>query len=340
MGQKDRFRHPVFRTYAFGDVPTNREVFLADEVWIPEYETARIDLYNGGEFLNVGYISYAAVRSVTSNFIELSWFPNLSDRFHEVVVRIPREAFVACVNTPRWDERARIFVKSAWLARLHHRPYTAFALIDAIGVKAALAAGQLDGSVLVRVRDRIDRIAASSPEVAFVSFADSLLLKVNWFVGQYAPETGYSDVKYSYQPESLIKLLPLIAEAFREEVRLSIYSIIAQGMNEYEDVALLHLSKEGNHISLNSLGLPFAQLLAIDGTVRSAIRERRHPAAELYMDEQFFHSLRFSFAFKKEELPHAEYKAPMFSMSTRYVCTDCQTIIRNLEPSPSVPRRK
>jgi hypothetical protein len=200
-------------------------------------------------------------------------------------------------------------VKSAWLSELHRRPYSAFALVDAIGVKAALSKGWLAGTALVRLRDRIDAIAAASPGVAFVSFADSLLLKVNWFVGQYHSETGYSDASYSYVPESLIRLVPTIGKAFTTEVGLGIYAVIAQGVNEYEDTALLHRSSEGNHLSLNSLGLPFGQLLAIDGAVRIAIRKGLHQAAELYLDEQFFHSLRFTFDFRKDELPQASYRA-------------------------------
>ena len=335
MDADDRFRHPQFRVRSFEDVPVDREVYLADEKWIPEYEAARIELFNGAPFRNVGYISYAAVRSVGNDSIELSWFPNLSDRFHEVWVRLPREAFIACVDTPRWDERPRVFVKSSWLSRLHLRPYSAFALVDAIGVKTALSKGQLAGPALVRLRDRIDSIAATNLEVAFVSFADSLLLKVNWFVGQYD-----SDVSYSYAPETLIALVPTIAQAFKDEVGLEIYAAIAQGVNEYEDTALLHNSKEGHHLSLNSLGLPFAQLLAIDGAVRSAIRERRHPPAELYLDGQFFHSLRFTYGFKKDELPSAPYRAPLVSTQSRYVYTDCQTVQRNLDPSPPDRLRK
>ena len=341
MDAKAHFAHREFRVRCFEDVPVNGEVYLADERWMSEYEAARIELFNGAPFRNVGFISYAAVRSVGNDSIELSWFPDLSTRFHEVWVRLPREAFIACVDTPRWDDRPRIFVKSAWLSQLHLRPYSAFALVDAIGVKAALSKGQLAGPALVRLRDRIDAIAANHLGVAFVSFADSLLLKVNWFVGQYDSDTGYSDVRYSYAPESLITLVPTIAQAFRDEVGLEIYAAIAQGVNEYEDTALLHSSPEGHHLSLNSLGLPFAQLLAIDGAVRSAIREGRHPPAELYLDEQFYHSLHFRHSFKKDELPQASYQAPLVSTRSRYVYTDCQTILRNLDPSPpDRPRRK
>ncbi len=132
--------------------------------------------------------------------------------------------------------------------------------------------------------------------------------------------------------------MPTIAQAFRDEVGLEIYAAIAQGVNEYEDTALLHTSKEGNHLSLNSLGLPFAQLLAIDGAARSSIREGRHRPAELYLDEQFFHSLRFMYGFEKDRLPQASYRTPLASAQGRYVYTDCETILRNLDRSPSSRR--
>ena len=147
-------------------------------------------------------------------------------------------------------------------------------------------------------------------------------------------------MSYSYEPESLIKLMPIIAQAFREEVGLAVYAAIAQGVNEYEDSALLHRSESGNHLSLNSLGLPFAQLLAIDGAVRNAIHAGHHRPAELYLDEQFYHSLRFRHEFDKEQLRRSDYDAPLGPGKRRYVYTNCETILRNVNPTPPRHRRK
>jgi hypothetical protein len=60
----------------------------------------------------------------------------------------------------------------------------------------------------------------------------------------------------------------------------------------YDD-ALLHVSETGNHISLNSLGPPFAQLQSIDQAARSAIRQVTHGPAELYIDSTSFRSIQF-----------------------------------------------
>ena len=329
------FSHPDFRTGDFNHVPTGEELYFVDECWMVDWEAAQVDMFNGKEYKNIGYISRAVARHIGVDSIELSWYPNIFDRFHEVSILLPRCAFVICVECPEYDEKPRIFVKTHWLSSLHLRPYSAFALIDAIGIKAALSNGQLGGSKLVRLRNRIDEIAAQHPGIAFVSFADSLLLKMNWSIGQYD-----STIKYSYEPESLIKLLPSIADAYSIELDMQIYAAIAQGVNEYEDVSLLHTSSSGNHVSLNSLGLPFAQLLSIDEAARSAIRTGLHLPSELYIDEKFYHSLGFQYGFDKHAQTKARYTAPMSSVPSSYFCASRETILSNLDPKRSLKGAK
>ncbi|MFZ5761765.1 MAG: hypothetical protein ACOY8P_02415, partial [Thermodesulfobacteriota bacterium] len=185
------------------------------------------------------------------------------------------------------------------------------------------------------LRDQIDEIADAVPEVAFVSFADSLLLKANWFVGQHD-----SAVSYSYEPETLIRIFPQIATAYRDVLDMSIYAVITQGVNEYADPSLIHCSSAGNHISLNSLGLPFAQLLAIDEAARGAIRSGHHDRYELYVDDLFFHSLRFRYGFDKHAQLNSSYRAPLSNSPGKYYCTSVDTILSNLDMTPSPSRRK
>jgi len=167
-----------------------------------------------------------------------------------------------------------------------------------------------------------------------VSFADSLLLKSNWFVGQFD-----SDISYSYEPETLIHLIPKVAAIYQEVLGMAVYAIVTQGVNEYEDRSLIHRSAAGGHVSLNSLGLPFAQLLAIDDAARSAIRSKLHAPYDLYIDELFFHSLHLRYGFDKHAQPSAEYTAPMSSTPGKYYCTTAQSLLENLD-TPIAPRRK
>lgn len=320
------FDHELIEKHPFESIPLDRDLYLMDEKWMPAYEEALLTLFRGGEYDHVGYISYAAARAINGEAIELSWYPNIYDRLHEVRVILPRSQFVTCTECWQYDEKPRIFVRSNWLTNLHLRAYSVFVLIDAIGVKDALVAGTLTRPKLIALRDRIDEISARYPALSFISFADSLLLKSNWFVGQWD-----SEISYTYEPEIIIRLLPEINAAYHDVLGMVVYAIVAQGSNEYYDDGLLHISATRNHVSLNSLGLPFAQLMAIESAVREAIRKGVHPPTEVYMDENFFRSLRLSHNFDMSGRPKHAYVAPMASGPSYYFLESRQTLLDNFQ---------
>jgi len=113
---------------------------------------------------------------------------------------------------------------------------------------------------------------------------------------------------------------------------LSIYAVVTQGRNEFYRDELMHVSRAGNHISLNSLGLPFAQLQAIERAARSAIRVGDHGPAELYMDYNFFNSLKWRHGFDTHKEPIYPYLAPMADRPCEYVLSRFQRVIDNLQP--------
>jgi hypothetical protein len=320
--ERSVFDHDLIEKHAFENIPLDRDLYLMDEQWMPAYEQSLLSLFSGGKREQVGYISSAAARAISANAIDLSWYPNIFDRFHEIRVILPRSEFVVCTECWQRDEKPRIFVRSGWLTNLHLRAYSVFALIDAIGVKEALANGTLTRPKLIALRDKIDEIATRYPAIAFISFADSLLLKSNWFVGQWD-----SAIHYTYEPEAIIRLLPEIDSAYRDTLGMNIYAVITQGNNEYYDDDLLHISPARNHVSLNSLGLPFAQLMAIDSAARKNIRDGVHPRREVYMDQNFFRSLRLDLKFDKGNRSKYFYEAPMARGSSYYFLGTCQTLL-------------
>jgi hypothetical protein len=328
------FDHEAFDKYSYEETPVNRDIYLMDEKWMAEYEASLVEVFNGNgaNYEPVGYISYACARRVLSGGIEFSWYPNVFDRFHELSAWLPRDAFVACIGSWQLDEKPRIFFTSDWLNQLHLRSYTVFALIDAIGVKDAVTNNALTRDKLVRLRNRIDEFASRYPSISFISFADSLLLKSNWTVGHYD-----SDVKNTYSPELFFGIFLELRSIYREELGLEIYGVLTQGSNEYYDDDVTHVSASGNHISLNSLGLPFAQLQSIEAAAREAIRLRAHPPCDLYMDELFFRSVQFKHSFEKNEQPRQPYRSPMAQRESYYFYADATTVTENLNPAP--PKR-
>lgn len=322
------FKNEKFDHYSFDNIPLDRDIYMMDEKFLPEYEAMMshfLEDSNNNEYSPVGYVSYIAGNKVLNNSLEISWYANVSDRFHEISIILPKEHFVYCVGCSQYDEKPIVFVNSNWLNSLHARSFSIFALVDAIGVKEYLEGDKLTTEMLSLLRDRIDLLASEYPSISFISFADSLLLKSNWSVGAFD-----TDIPYSYNPEVFIELAEQISNIYKECLGLPTYAVITQGQNSYYDDPLLHISESKNHISLNSLGVPFAQLMDIEHTARVNIRAKNHAPAEIYMDSQYYNSLSFPFDFKKNEQPKANYSTKMVSGECKYYYNEVSVLIKQL----------
>ncbi len=322
------FQHEDFDNYKFEEIPLNRDLFLIDECYLHQYENAMLKVFDGKKYQHVGKVGYITGGAITENTIELSWYPNVYDRFHEVTITLPKSQFITCVGSEKYDEKPRVFVKSTWLENLYLRSYSIFALIDAVNVKIALERGDITRDKLITLRNEIDTLSAKYPEISFISFADSILLKSNWSVEYFK-----SNSQCDYQPEVFIQLASEINTIYQTTLGLSTYAVIAQGSNEYYDDPLLHISESMNHISLNSLGIPFAQLMEIEQAARKAIKEKKHPAAELYMDEKYYHSLKYKRGFEKNTGVSNMYQTKMMGKSCRYYYSSLSNILSNLDNS-------
>ena len=231
-----------------------------------------------------------------------------------------------CVGSARWDWDPTIFVDSSWLNELYAKVFSAFGLIDAIDLRKAIDSQSLSRTKLLNLRDQIDELADRHKNVAFISFGDSVLVKSNWTVGSV-----HDDITYTYRPEALVTVARDFQEIFLRTLGLRCYAILTQGHNEYYNDSLLHVSNTQNHICLNSLGIPFARLTAIEKDVRHAIRQGTHPPAEIYLDESLYHSLDLRYEYKKGDRPKAAYVDAMSGRSAYYYYADVATILENLE---------
>jgi len=320
------FQHENFDNYKFEEIPLNRDLFLIDECYLHQYENAMLKVFDGKKYQHVGKVGYISARAITENTIELSWHPNVNDRFHEVTITLPKNQFIACVGSEKCGEKPRLFVTSKWLENLYLRSYSIFALIDAVNVKIALERGEITKDKLIALRNEIDALSAKYPEISFISFADNILLKSNWSVGYFK-----SDIQCNYQPEIFIQLASEINTIYQTTLGLSTYTVIAQGSNEYYDDPLLHISESRNHISLNSLGIPFAQLKDIEETARKAIKEEIHIRFELYMDEQYYHSLKYKRGFEKNAGASNMYQTKMIGKPCKYYYSSLSNMLSNLD---------
>lgn len=315
-----------FDKHEYENIPLNEDCYLVDEKYAVEYESMYLRVFQGLDYEPVGYVSYIAVREVHEKSIELSWYPNLSDRFHEMCISLPRSKIKQCVGCWQWSWKPTIFVESEWLEELYAKAFSVFGMVDAVGVRQAIQDDLLSREKLLKLRSKVDHLSSKYPEISFISFADSILIKSNWTVGSV-----HNDLTYTYRPESFIEVAQQFQTIFKETLGLDCYTILTQGYNKYYDDDLLHISDTRNHISLNSLGVPFAQLLSIEKSAREAIRSGIHPPSELYLDETFYHSLHLRYEYKKNDQPKAAYKPVMSKKQAHYFFVDVQTIVNNLE---------
>jgi hypothetical protein len=319
------FSNYSFQTFTLDELPIGRDTWVMDQIYMEEWEAEwlkNVDDDDDASPYTVGYIMPVSIEVITPTGAEIRWYPNTHDRFHVVKTFLPREAFVGAALAYRYEKRVTVFVKSDWLRKLHLRSNSIFAMIDAVDMTEAIRSGAISHEKVIALRDALDEFAAQYPSISFISFADSLLLKTNWTVGMVE-----TDVKYTYVPESLLILFQQLQTLYRDTLGLEIYGVFAQGSNEYYDDPLLHISKAQNHISLNSLGLPFAQISLIEAAARKGIKAGDHLPMEIYMDSDLFHSLMFKNYDRKDAWPHASYKPKMTSEPGRYYYGACDDLI-------------
>lgn len=319
------FEHEYFDVYEYDDIPLDRDCYLMDKKYMREFEEALLASFRGGDSDPVGYVSPVAVRKIHPHSLEMSWYPNVMDRFHEVSITLPRKNLIMVVGSWRYDEKPVLFVDWEWLEELHLRHYSIFGLVDAIGVKAKIRGGELHRSSLTALRSKIDELGDGYEDISFVSFADSLLIKTNWTVGHFQ-----SSVSYTYKPERVLDVIGSLRSIYQETLGLEVYAVLTQGSNEYYDDPLLHTSRSGNHICLNSLGIPFADLMAIDQAVNEAIHNQIHTPADLYLDSKVLNSLQFRFPFDKKGFPSNPYQSRMTGAGI-YYCADYRSVSENLD---------
>ena len=171
------FTRKEYEIFSFEDVPLDVDIFLMAQRFEGEYDEMMVAFFDGAEYRNIGQVSFVAARRISGDQMELSWLSNIFDRYHEIQIHLPRSAFIRCIGHYSSDEKPRLFVKDEWIDHLYTKNYSCFSLVDVANFKNALFGGSITGPKLLELRNRIDQIASDNPEYAFVSFADSLLIK-------------------------------------------------------------------------------------------------------------------------------------------------------------------
>lgn len=93
---------------------------------------------------------------------------------------------------------------------------------------------------------------------------------------------------------------------------------------------LFHMSPFGNHLSLNALGAPFAQLFDIESAAKQSKKDKRHGPSDIYMDDCFFKSLNFLDSSVKPGYEKIPYKMKMHARWQFYRFANRQMLLAQL----------
>jgi len=178
-----------------------------------------------------------------------------------------------------YDGETYIVVKKRKYNSLWKRYSVSFAFIDLIGTTEIFKRSSAElMKFLKKVQTKIDAFANLHPEIAILSFADSLIVKSTWCY--------YKKVKYN--PELFFKTLLELRIMLKEKIGIDSYMILTQGQNFIESKEIVHINEKCNHLGMLSVGPPFASLFGIDDTVKKLDDSEKR---SLYVEKMFYDSL-------------------------------------------------
>ena len=175
----------------------------------------------------------------------------------------------------------------------------------------------LDQRKLQTFRRDLDLLAARHRKALFVSFADSVIIKMNW------------DHPEAYAPEETVRVAEKVRALFQRHLGLNSYTVIAQGALEDAEKETHSVSKLGSHIAINSLGTQFMALHAIDYAARQNVKKKIHARHDIYLDEDVLLSVRF-----RGDRPSTSYEYSLPGRpSLAYHATSTAAFLDQLDPN-------
>jgi hypothetical protein len=299
MSSKDTEWGGQVEVFDFDHIPVGRDIFLIGAEQLEQLHESWLEIQvqeNAPALSETLNFRWCAVQEIVADTCRVNVCIDLSTRYHGALHLLPRAKFVACVRFWNYEKRPYLIVDQEWFDQIQSEMYSLYALVDAIGVKAALdLANGITSAGVVSLKTIIDGIAMEHPEAAFFTFADTVLIKTNW-----SAKAGEYDS--SYYPEQFLAIVEKVRAAFQTALRLPAYAVVTQGANFFQQPKTFEMSSNGNHIFIGSLGTPFANLQEIEAAVRRAIREGAHPPKELYLAEWFVLTLHFKHYTDVEDL--------------------------------------
>ena len=322
----------------YEDIPTDRDIFVLAERdlnffnkawdWYIAHATTTADYPHN--FLD---FRTCAVSAKHSMYLELDLLVDQSERFHEILHKLPRKDVIQCVRYWNWAKRPYLIVSNEWFDSLKFATHTTFAMVDAIGVrKKIFLEGKISRKQLILFRRELDSLARRYPSHVFFSFADSVILKSNW-------KRNLIGFAKNYDPEMSIHIINQVQSIFKRILELDSYAVVTQGLTDDYERRPFKKSFFGSHIAFNSLGTPFSYLFDIERHVKANVKKNIHKPSSLYLSKDLFLSLKLKSVmrdrYRNEAIHFSSDMTP--GLHQWYFCSSTDEVLTNLNSPRAKP---
>ena len=277
--------------YGISDIPLNKDSFLLsdqsldkiEQQWT-EFLSSKCD-YEKWIHPN-GLMDYIPchISSVNDSHLNITLLLDRSSRFHTISKTLPTKFFRTAFKVFSSDKRPYIIVDQNWFKNLRNSIYSAYVLIDFVGIRILLNEyGEFPSNTLNSIKAIVDKYCNQNKDLIFLTCADNIIIKSGW---EFVSENS------KYQPEMLVITVNQLMAEIKEKTRINSYAIITQGANYVDEKNLTHSVTPKNHFFMSSISVPFIEAFEIDSDIRKRIKNKEIDKMPFYIEQSFYISTK------------------------------------------------
>ena len=238
---------------------------------------------------------------------------------------LPIKFFKTAFKVYSAEKRPYIIVDHEWFQNLSRTLYSAYVLIDFVGIRKLLNEnGEFPSAKLNSIKLTVDKFCKENSDLTFLTCADNIIIKSGW---------AFDSNLSKYQPEKLIKTVYQLMTQIKNDTEISSYAILTQGANYVDETNLTNGTTPKNHYFVSSISVPFIEAFEIDENVRKRIREREIEKKQFYIEQSFYISTNRKHNSSEEPgwFEKLEFKSQKLNTKLSYSALDYQNVCELIE---------
>jgi len=277
--------------YGTANIPLNKDCFLLSDEFLEKIEQQWTEFlsqecdYKKWVHPN-GLMDYIPchISSINDSHLNITILLDRSSRFHTISKTLPNQFFKTAFKVFYSEKRPYIIVDQSWFNNLRNSIYSAYVLIDFVGIRNLLNQyGEFPSDKLNSIKAIIDKFCNQNKDLTFLTCADNIVIKSGW---------EFDSKNSKYQPEKLVMTVHQLMLEIKKETNINSYAIMTQGANYVDEKNLTNSATPKNHFFISSISVPFIEAFEIDSDVRKRIKNKEIEKMPFYIEQSFYISTK------------------------------------------------